>query len=318
MRRFQKILVATDTRFDDHPIVLEAAELARHNGATLKVVDCVPEFSWTVRRSLPDHEHMRQLAAEEKQQKLNVLADSIRSQGIAVESKVLFGKASIEIIREVLREKYDLVMRVAKGRTSRHPGFFGRTGTFLLRKCPCPVWLVAPGTVPEVKHVAGCVDTSSEAPADSELNDQVYELASSISHYYKGQFSMVHAWSIYGEDLFRGRMASEEFQAVLRNGEEYAHRCLDRFLAKHDVSQGSPNVHLIKGEPFTVIPSFVKHHNVDLLVMGTVARSGLNGLIMGNTAEQILSRLECSVLALKPQGFVSPVGLQDTDGVAGL
>jgi len=43
--------------------------------------------------------------------------------------------------------------------------------------------------------------------------------------------------------------------------------------------------------------------------MGTVARTGIQGFIMGNTAENILNQLDCSVLAVKPPGFVTPVTL---------
>ena len=59
-----------------------------------------------------------------------------------------------------------------------------------------------------------------------------------------------------------------------------------------------------------MIPAFVHEQSVDLVVMGTVARSGVSGIIMGNTAEQILDQLGCSVLALKPEGFVCPIKLQ--------
>jgi nucleotide-binding universal stress UspA family protein len=41
--------------------------------------------------------------------------------------------------------------------------------------------------------------------------------------------------------------------------------------------------------------------------MGTVARTGVRGFIMGNTAETVLEQIDCSVLAIKPQGFVTPV-----------
>jgi len=41
--------------------------------------------------------------------------------------------------------------------------------------------------------------------------------------------------------------------------------------------------------------------------MGTVARTGILGCLMGNTAENIVVELKCSLLALKPGGFVSPV-----------
>jgi nucleotide-binding universal stress UspA family protein len=41
--------------------------------------------------------------------------------------------------------------------------------------------------------------------------------------------------------------------------------------------------------------------------MGTVAHSGVGGLFIGNTAEAILEPIECSVLAVKPEGFETPV-----------
>jgi nucleotide-binding universal stress UspA family protein len=41
--------------------------------------------------------------------------------------------------------------------------------------------------------------------------------------------------------------------------------------------------------------------------MGTVSRTGIRGLIIGNTAETILRSVRCSVLAVKPEGFVTPV-----------
>ena len=46
---------------------------------------------------------------------------------------------------------------------------------------------------------------------------------------------------------------------------------------------------------------------IDILVMGTVARTGISGFIIGNTAENTVQKLSCSLMALKPQGFVSPV-----------
>lgn len=45
----------------------------------------------------------------------------------------------------------------------------------------------------------------------------------------------------------------------------------------------------------------------DLLVMGTVCRTGIAGFFIGNTAESLIPDATCSVLALKPDGFVSPV-----------
>ncbi len=78
--------------------------------------------------------------------RLESLAAPIREQGIEVETKLLEGKTSVEIVREVIRGEHDLVVAVAKGSNSRHSGFFGNTARRLLRHCPSAVWLVAPET----------------------------------------------------------------------------------------------------------------------------------------------------------------------------
>ncbi len=66
-------------------------------------------------------------------------------------------------------------------------------------------------------------------------------------------------------------------------------------------------IQLIKGNPCKEIPSLARRCNVDLIVMGSVARTGIPGFIIGNTAELILGQVKCSVLVVKPDGFVSPV-----------
>jgi universal stress protein E len=65
----------------------------------------------------------------------------------------------------------------------------------------------------------------------------------------------------------------------------------------------------LKGEPGSVIAEFAEAKKIDLIVMGTVGRTGLAGFIMGNTAETILRAVRCSVIAVKPEGFESPVTL---------
>ena len=69
--------------------------------------------------------------------------------------------------------------------------------------------------------------------------------------------------------------------------------------------------HLVKGLARKEIATLAKRIEADLVVMGTVARTGVPGFIMGNTAETILNKIDCSVLAIKPPGFVTPVMLEE-------
>lgn len=307
MTRFKNILVATDTRLDSHPIVDEAVEIARQNNASLRIVDVVPEFPWTVRMTLQDHENVRWLIARDKQDKLDRLTNSIRDKGINAESKVLWGETSVEIVREVLRGRNDLVLRVAKGHDSSYKGSFGVTGRRLLRDCPCAVWLVADANTPGYKHIMGCIDTSTGHEDDTNLNHNVYELASAVSRQHDARLSIVHAWSIDMEDLLERRMNRDEFEKMRNRRRRCTQDSLNKFLQPLGAQANDSHIHLVKGTPPSVIPGYASEHGADLIVMGTVARSGLAGMVIGNTAEWILDNLECSVLAVKSNSFVSPI-----------
>ncbi len=307
MRRFKNILVATDVSQADRFVSDAAVTIARHNGASLKIVDIVPDFPWLTRRTLESADHIRELIRDEKQEQLDRIAAGIRKQRIPVRTEVLLGEASVEIVRAVLRDAHDLVLSVAEGRSAGRYGFFGSTGIRLLRQCPCAVWLVAPGKEVRFSHVLGCVDTLTGSDVDAELNQKILELAVSISQHHGGRCSMLQAWEIRGEKLFKNRLRERDFVAYLERTEIEARRALDEFLRSQGNVLPHENTHSFKGEAATVITEFVETNDVDLVVLGTVGRAGLSGLIIGNTAEQVLGRIESSVLAVKPSSFVSPI-----------
>ena len=307
MKRFKRILVATDTRHEQHPIVDEAAKIAKFNGASIKIIDIVPPFSWLSRYATEDHEHLSDLIKEEKEEKVSALAAKVRLQGVEVECKVIGGKPSTEIIREVIRGEHDLLMAVSKGSTSTSDDYFGRTAHRLLRQCPCAVWLVSPDSTSTIKHILGCVDTSSRKPMDMELNDKILELSKSTGQYHEAAWSILHAWSMEDESVLSARLKPEQLAEYESEEQRYHEENLDNFLEQYDLSSESNNVHLVKGLTPETIEAFVSEKAVDLLVLGTVARSGLGGFFIGNTAEEILDRVNCSVLALKPYQFKSSI-----------
>lgn len=79
---------------------------------------------------------------------------------------------------------------------------------------------------------------------------------------------------------------------------------VDQRLAK-EFPDANFETHLVKGDPADVTSRFVKDEGINLLVMGTVARTGVPGFFIGNTAEEILHAINCSVLSIKPEDFVA-------------
>ena len=68
-----------------------------------------------------------------------------------------------------------------------------------------------------------------------------------------------------------------------------------------------PQLHLVEGNARVAIPELARACEAELIVMGTVGRTGIPGYFIGNTAEAIFGRIDCDILAVKPPGFVSPV-----------
>ncbi len=76
---------------------------------------------------------------------------------------------------------------------------------------------------------------------------------------------------------------------------------------KEAIDYLKPQLHLTRGSASQLVPALAKKLGAELMVMGTVGRAGIPGFLVGNTAEEILHQIHCSVLTVKPHGFVTPV-----------
>ena len=308
MKRFQNILVTVDSRFDTHPALEWAVRLAQRNQARLTIVDVMPDLPWIAKLVLTDSELSHEALAEQKHRMLDTVAQPVRDQGVEVTTELLFGKTSFAIMNEVLRSGHDLVVRVTKGAHSGRIGFFGTTSLQLLRKCPCAVWLVRPDTPPRFERVLAAIDPAAEDVAREALNHTIMDLGKSIAEYDNGELHVVHAWELFGEHVLKSRYKSDELAEAKRNAEAKVAGAVDRFLSPYGLDHQAETVHVLSDElgPGHAIPELAIRERMDLVVMGTIARTGVTGALMGNTAEKVLDRIECSVLAVKPDNFVSP------------
>lgn len=311
MQRFKNILVAVDTRFDEHPALQWAVRLAEHHQPKLKIVDVVPELSWLKRLAMPDGDRTQQVLADDKRRNLEAIAGPLRERGFDVTTKVLFGKTFFEIMHEVLRSNHDLVLRVTKGAHSRRTGFFGTTSMRLLRKCPCAVWLVRADTPPRFARVLAAVDPAPHDVPQEIVNKTIMELGKSIADYEEGQFHVVHVWEMFGANVDESWSIPGKLEEIERKAKMEVVAAFDNFLSPYKLSHRSDNVDLLRDEkgPGHAISELAKRQDIDLIVMGTIARTGVVGALMGNTAEQVLDRVTCSVLTIKPNDYISPVTL---------
>ncbi len=308
MKRFKNILLVYPC---DQSTLERAVALAKHNRARLAVVQVVSEMAERWRRMNRGGApvDLQALAVKEYQSRLKEFVAPLKRDGIRAVTKVLVGTSFLEIIREVIAYKRDLVMMTTEGKGGLKERLFGSTSLHLMRKCPCPVWVMKPTRGKRFPRILAAVDADPTDEAGESLNATILQLASSLASQDKAELHVIHAWTLLYENLMRGHGGFTESEILdCGKGEERRHRnALDSLLAKY--TDRTPTVHLIEGDADVVIPQFAKTENVDLLVMGTVCRTGIPGVFIGNTAEKILDEVDCSVLTVKPEGFVSPVKL---------
>jgi len=326
MKRFKNILCVVNSDAESKVALERAVSLAASNQARLKFVEIIDKSSLDLK--LIDYIYSSKNIQEEiialRQEQLEKLVAPLK-KNIEITTKVLVGIPFLEIIHEVLRNDHDLVIKTAENEDILDR-IFDSDDMHLLRKCPCPVWLVKPNSPNTYKQIVAAVDVDDFYPEEELntrhlLNVQIIEMASLLALSEFSQLHVVDVWDAAGEMVINSVFHDTPIEKVDAYVEEVRRQNGDNldalvYSVEKNIGEGvsdylAPQIHLIKGNPSKEVPAFSNDINADLVVMGTVARTGIPGFIMGNTAETILNRLNCSVLAVKPQGFQTPIILPD-------
>ena len=322
MKRFSNILLVVDERTDYSAALKRGATLARKNQARLTVcamVDTVPsEVRIGAIRITP--RQVLDVATARKREWLENTVNSVATDRVSIDKKVLVGKPFIEIIRQVLRNDHDLIIKCADADSALREILFSSTDKHLMRKCPCPVWLVKPTERHKYLRILAAVDQDPEQPAKDTLNRQILEMSTSLALAEYSEAHIVHAWEVFGKSLLtshKWNFSAAEYEAMLAEEATGRRRWLKNLVKNYGTSTDRDNAdildlnfHVVQGPAKFVVSDLARELSVDLVVMGTVARTGIDGFFMGNTAESILGQLDCSVLTIKPPGFNSPVTLE--------
>lgn len=308
MRRFKNILVGVDLSHGDRfvsdelpPPSVEAIEralwLAKLNSARVTFLYAL-DVSAAAQRIIDESDGGKETVLEESQDVLKGLVARAAADGVTADIQVRFGKSWLELIRQVLQNQHDLVVAGTRHLGAIQGFFLGSTGIKLLRKCPCPVWITQPQPERKITSILVAHDLRP-------VGDLAMELGCSMAEIHAADLYVVHSLEFPELEYALPARVSAETSAELRTK---AVQHINAQLANYEFGT-TPQVHIVTDPPEFAIPEHIDAHFVKLLVMGTVGRSGIAGFFVGNTAERLLPRIPCSVLAVKPEGFVSPVTL---------
>ncbi|GAC17679.1 universal stress protein [Paraglaciecola arctica] len=319
MKRFKNFLYVMNHDISEpSPSLLRAVSLAKNNQADLTLLLVIPKLFLpsSVKKVGMGTVEMEKTVFAREQENLLQLAKTL-DKDVNVKVLLKVGKRYLESVRLVLSQNVDMLIKEVD-KVSWLDRLIGSDDMHLLRNCPCPVWLMKKDEKPDYKQVLAAVDFDSEddETCNDELNHMILALSCSIA---LAEFSTVHVVTAYNaaDAGFIGLWASDPENVEKQMLEsEFRNSRYQMDLLFHNLNEEIGNEsfnylslipHLVKGRAGEELPKIAKSIGADLVVMGTIARTGIAGLVIGNTAETILNQLNSSVLAIKPKGFVSPI-----------
>ncbi len=312
MISFSRILVGIDLSHSDRIVsenlsdhckqaVIRATDLAKAKGGEI-IFFTTLEISEQARHLIEEHESAITSSVEaEATRVLEKLVAQAEAEGVKASCTVTFGTSWEQIIREAIRSNQTLVIVGRRGSRSTSRFFFGKTVTKLIRKCPVPVLIAKPDPVREVESILIADDFS-------DIGETVLDAGVQLAQIKMARLHVVHVIEEEGQGLFGGT-SREEATKLEAKERETAEAEINERLSRTDYRTlvHGTKAHIEVGSPEEVILDLIESETVDLMVIGSVGRSGISAMLLGSTAERLVSTADSSLMIIKPDDFICPV-----------
>jgi nucleotide-binding universal stress UspA family protein len=166
----------------------------------------------------------------------------------------------------------------------------------LLRYCPCPVLMAKTEAPWTGGNILAAVDVGNTDTEHRMLHSSIINHGFDIASLAGGS---LHVISAHPSAMLSA--ADPAFQLKETIEARYREAC-KQFQAEFDIPDSQ--LHIEEGPADALIPRVCHQLQAAVTVIGTVARTGFSGALMGNTAEVVLDALESDVLVLKPNDIV--------------
>lgn len=302
MIMFKKVLLYFGPDMDGQ-LLAHAMDFCRRSDAELTVLNVYePPTTSVLDYFKSQGQDLKDLVLKTHDEQLAAALEEAGLDADQITSEVRWGKGLVEAIHLVKKQSIDLVIC-----PTQPPGEVGSAAMHFLRKCPCPVWIHHGALWKGAVRILAPVGASDSTPGNVALDRKIVEHAIALTEVLHGHLHVLHCWKGYLESVVNSPRFSEEETAKYREYEKKESEArFQSLIDSVNLPSKSKSV-VLYGDPDEIIPNYAKEKHMDIVVMGSVARTGIPGLLIGNTAEKIVSAIETSVVAVKPDGFVSPI-----------
>ncbi|MEN6616207.1 MAG: universal stress protein [Syntrophorhabdus sp.] len=138
-------------------------------------------------------------------------------------------------------------------------------------------------------------------PVDfSKFTPQIVAYAADLAKKYGSELHMLHVIpNLTYFTPYESFLTPENLVAIEKNIQDEVNSDFAKLLKTMDVKVKTATR---EGTPFVEIIDYAKTEGIDLIVMGTHGRSGIEHILIGNVAEKVVRKSPCPVLTIRPEG----------------
>jgi len=314
MSIYNKILVVANVNNEPQPALARAMQLARKSVSKSNITFflSIYDFSYemTSMLSIDERDAMRKGVIGQRETWMKEVAAPYIDDSVDFNVKVVWHNRPYEaIVGEVFAGSHDILIKSTRKHDVLESVIFTPTDWHLLRKAPCPVLLVKNHEWPENGTVVASVHVGSENPTHIDLNDCIVDQLKTLCSRLDAQPYLVNSYPATPANI---TIELPEFDPTTYSDAVRGHHLkeMKALRQKHGLDEQFTRVE--QGLPEDVIPSVVKSLKAGLVILGTTGRTGISAVFIGNTAEHVIDKINCDILALKPVGFISPLDPKQT------
>ncbi|AZD29238.1 universal stress protein [Pseudomonas chlororaphis] len=241
--------------------------------------------------------HLHLLVCDKKHEHsalLSVLKSSLLSEGYSVTTEQAWNDSLHGTIIDVQQaEGCGLVIKQHFADNPLKKALLTPADWKLLRYCPSPVLLVKTAKPWTGGVILAAIDVGNADGEHRTLHATIVDHGFDIASLAKAQ---LHVISAHPSPMLSA--SDPVFQLKETIEARYREQC-KAFQAEFDIDD--THLHIEEGPADVLIPHTAHELQAALTIIGTVARTGISGALIGNTAEVVLDALESDVLVLKPE-----------------
>lgn len=310
------LFVFTDASSIDKDALMRALKLVNQADGSLHCLYIHDNLRWSSRleQLLPDRRVVEATLSQRAEQAVATLINAT-APGLSFVFHSRFGHIFLETIRYCLEQSIEAVVKAAQV-PSWLDNLFDSEDLHLVRKSQVPVWLTALQHSADIRNVAVALDFDHLQHDESRsLNIKLLKNAVNIAREEHATLHLINVYNtddvnfvtLWADDPDKLKREFLEDEKITR--QSLMQELIDTVTADPQfvLNSLSTKIHLVEGNAKVDIARTVEKLNSPMLVMGSVARTGIAGLLIGNTAESTLLQVKCTVLVMKPDGFITPV-----------